>query len=105
MCRCDSLHDSRQWPLNSLVKEANWNYGNAIQDGNFVLGRIAVHEYRITDAKEFLKQAGDTPGSPQLDSFGPNMSLAKDMLEAARKTLYSRISKLVGSFGKTISAS
>lgn len=64
---------------------ANWNYGNAIQDGNLVLGRIAVHEHRITDAKEFLKLAGDSAGSPQLDSFGPNMSLAKDLLEAGEK--------------------
>ena len=63
----------------------NWNYGNAIQDGNIVLGRIAVGERRIADAKHFLEEAGKSPGSPQMDSFGPNMSLAKDLLEVGEK--------------------
>jgi len=63
----------------------NWNYGNAIQDGNIVLGRIAVREGRITDAKRFLEDAGKSPGSPQMDSFGPNMSLAKDLLEKGER--------------------
>jgi hypothetical protein len=63
----------------------NWNYGNAIQDGNIVLGRIAVREGRIADARHFLEEAGKSPGSPQMNSFGPNMSLAKDLLEAGEK--------------------
>ena len=61
--------------------EDDWNYGNAVHDGNMVLGRVAVTEGRIDDAKAFLIKAGETPGSPQLDSFGPNMSLAKDLIE------------------------
>jgi tetratricopeptide (TPR) repeat protein len=60
---------------------ANWNYGNAIHKGNLVLGRIAVHEGRIADAVTFLRASGETPGSPQLNSFGPNMSLARDLLQ------------------------
>lgn len=59
----------------------NWNYGNAIQDGNLVLGRIAVRDGRIEEAKNYLLEAGKSPGSPQMDSFGPNMGLAKDLLE------------------------
>ncbi len=59
----------------------NWNYGNAIHKGNLVLGRIAVREERIADAVKFLRASGETPGSPQLNSFGPNMSLARDLLE------------------------
>jgi hypothetical protein len=61
----------------------DWNYGNAIQDGNLVLGRIAVREGRIAEAKQRLLEAGRSPGSPQMNSFGPNMSLAKDLLEKA----------------------
>jgi len=64
---------------------SNWNYGNAIQDGNLVLGRIAVSEGRIEDAKQYLLAAGKSKGSPQMDSFGPNMSLAKDLLEKGER--------------------
>jgi hypothetical protein len=32
-------------------------------------------------AKQFLLAAGRTPGSPQLDSFGPDMTLAQGLLE------------------------
>jgi len=63
----------------------DWNYGNAIHDGNMVLGRIALRESKIDEAKAFLKAAGKTPGSPQLGSFGPNMSLAKDLLEIGER--------------------
>jgi tetratricopeptide (TPR) repeat protein len=65
--------------------QRDWNYGNAMQDANLVLGRIAVHEGRIDDAKHYLLEAGKSPGSPQMDSFGPNMSLAKDLLEKGER--------------------
>jgi hypothetical protein len=45
----------------------NWNYGNAIQDGNLVFGRIAVKEGRLDEAKEFLRKAGKLP------DFGANL--------------------------------
>jgi len=63
----------------------DWNYGNAIQDGNLVLGRIAVQVGRLDDAKKYLREAGNSPGSPQMNSFGPNMSLAKDLLEKGQQ--------------------
>src|SRR5258706_13419306 len=49
--------------------QGNWNYGNAVQDAHLVLGRIAVKEGRIADAKRYLLGAGNSPGSPQMDSF------------------------------------
>jgi hypothetical protein len=63
----------------------NWNYGNAIQDANLVLGRIAVHEGKIIEAKKFLAASGKSNGSPQMNSFGPNMSLALDLLKAGER--------------------
>src|SRR6266516_8030175 len=63
----------------------NWNYGNAVQDANLVLGRIAVTEGRTNEAKQYLIAAGNSPGSPQMNSFGPNVSLAKDLLEKGER--------------------
>jgi hypothetical protein len=65
--------------------ERDWNYGNAIHDGNMVLGRLAVHSGQVAEGKKYLLLAGATPGSPQLDSFGPNMSLAKDLIELGER--------------------
>jgi RNA polymerase sigma factor (sigma-70 family) len=65
--------------------KGDWNYGNAIQDANLVLGRIAVREGKIEAAKRYLIAAGKSPGSPQMDSFGPNLTLAKDLLEKGER--------------------
>lgn len=62
-------------------KRSDWNYGNAIHNGNILLGRIALQNGDIPGAKRHLVAAGETPGSPQLNSFGPNMSLAKELFE------------------------
>ena len=73
--------------LNEAAGErGNWNYGNAVHKGNLTLGRIAAAQGQLADAVTFLRAAGDTPGSPQLNSFGPNMSLAKDLLERGETT-------------------
>ncbi|MHC4075043.1 MAG: tetratricopeptide repeat protein [Planctomycetota bacterium] len=63
----------------------DWNYGNAIHKGHIALGRIALRRGRIDSAKGHLLEAGRTPGSPQLDSFGPNMLLAKELFEEGQK--------------------
>lgn len=58
-----------------------WNRGNRIHHGNLILGRIALSEGDVDEAKSRLLLAGKTNGSPQLNSFGPNMLLAKELLE------------------------
>ena len=60
--------------------EENWNYGNAIHSSHVVLGRIALTQGSKDQAVDHLFFAADTPGSPQLNSFGPNLSLAHDLL-------------------------
>jgi tetratricopeptide (TPR) repeat protein len=49
--------------------------------GNFVLGRIALREGKVEVAKSYLLASGKTAGNPLLNTFGPNMSLAKELLE------------------------
>ena len=59
----------------------DWNYGNAIHDGHMTLGLIAAGKNDIGTADRELLEAGRTPGSPQLNSFGPNMALADILLK------------------------
>src|SRR5690349_13482114 len=40
----------------------NRSYPDAVHDGNMVLGRIALHEGRIEEAKHYLIEAGQTSG-------------------------------------------
>jgi hypothetical protein len=60
----------------------DWNYGNAIHAGHAVLGLLALRDGDTQRAVQELHKAGATPGSPQLDSFGPSMQLAKQLLRA-----------------------
>ena len=57
----------------------NWNYGNAIHNANSILGLVALRGGRKAEAVSYLRAAGDTPGSPQLDSFGPSLLLAREV--------------------------
>ncbi len=78
--------------------EAGWNYGNRVHHGNLILGRIALREANIDEAKSRLIAAGNTPGSPQLNSFGPNMALAKALLEIGEREVVLEYFKLCSKF-------
>ena len=65
--------------------QKDWNYGNAIQDANQVLGRIALAAGDVAEAEKRLLASADSKGSPQMNSFGPNMRLAKELLEKGGK--------------------
>jgi hypothetical protein len=57
-----------------------WNYGNAIHDGHRILGHVALREGDVDAARTHLLESAKTPGSPQLNSFGPELTLARDLL-------------------------
>ena len=61
--------------------QQNWNYGNAIHLGHTVLGLLALQRGDIAVANAELGKSGGTPGSPQLNTFGPTMQLAKALLK------------------------
>jgi hypothetical protein len=60
----------------------NWNYGNAIHNANSILGLVALRNGRKAEAVTYLGAAGATPGSPQLDTFGPSLLLARELAKA-----------------------
>jgi hypothetical protein len=78
----------------------DWNYGNALHEGNVVLGLVALKRADIAGAKEHLLAAGQTPGSPQLNSFGPNMTLAKELLEKGEREVVLTYLQSCGKFWK-----
>lgn len=66
-------------------RQAEWNYGPAIHHGNLVLGRIVLKKGDLEAAKAHLLKAGKISGGGTLSSFGPNMVLAKELLEKGEK--------------------
>jgi len=72
-----------------LLKFADHNpqrsVGNSIHYGNLILGRLALRSGYVETAKAYLIEAGKTPGSPQLNSFGPRLALAKELLEIGER--------------------
>ena len=58
----------------------NWNAGNALHYGHTVLGLVAHAKGQRKAAVTALHLAGAGPGSPQLNSYGPSMLLARELL-------------------------
>lgn len=82
-------------------KYANdWNYGNAVQDANHVLGQIAFGKGDIAEAKRRLLASAESKGSPQMNSFGPNMQLAKALLEKGERDVVLEYFQRCGKFWK-----
>jgi len=57
-----------------------WKDGQIEHDCNSILGLIAIQNGDIVGAKNHLTLAGQSSGSPALGSFGPDFSLAYELL-------------------------
>ena len=68
-----------------IAKGQDWFPGDEVHQGHITLGRIALLAGNIPEAKQHLIEAGRTQGSPVLNSFGPNMMLAKELLEKGER--------------------
>jgi len=76
----------------------NWNYGNVIHNSHQVLGLIRLREGKREEAIQMLLAAGRTPGSPQLNSFGPRMVLARELLQKGERESVLQYIELVALF-------
>ena len=80
---------------------SSWNYGNVVYEANQILGLAALKKGDVAAAKKYLIAAGKTRGSPQLDSFGPEMTLAQALLEKGEKECVLEFLDLVAKFWAT----
>lgn len=73
----------------SMLEQASayddWNTGNAVHHGHTILGMLALEADDADAAAQHLLAAGATRGSPQLNSFGPDFSLAREVLKRGRR--------------------
>ena len=61
--------------------------GDSIHMGNQILGRLSLQAGDIDKAGKYLITSARTVGSPVLNSFGPSMILAKELLEKDQKDI------------------
>ena len=66
------------------VPEEDWNFGNLMHHGHIIKGYALLRADDIEGATKELQAAGRTPGSPQLNSFGPDINLAWELLQRGR---------------------
>jgi tetratricopeptide (TPR) repeat protein len=59
--------------------------GDAVHYGNTVLGRIALRNGDTATATAHLLKSAAISGNPHLDTYGPNMMLAKELLEKGER--------------------
>jgi hypothetical protein len=100
----------------------DWNYGNAVHSAHLVLGRIAADAGRMGEAKRHLMESVTSlpytfesiktepweepfpkrpyKASPQMDTFGPDMSFAHFLLEKGEKEAVLKYLDLCGRFWK-----
>ena len=87
--------------LRENTDKSSWNYGNVVYEANQILGLAALRRGNVDAAKRYLLAAGRTPGSPQLDSFGPEMTLAQALLAQGQKQVVLTFLDLVTKFWAT----
>jgi hypothetical protein len=72
---------ARMFEVAVEIDEDDWHYGNLVHWGHIILGHACLQEDDVVGAQAELRAAGRTPGSPQLNSFGPDLWLAWTLLK------------------------
>jgi hypothetical protein len=71
---------AQEWLAMAPDFRDGWEHGNAIHDGNEILGLIALKKNDVAEAKSRLRAAGQTRGSPEIFASGPDLRLAEALL-------------------------
>jgi tetratricopeptide (TPR) repeat protein len=87
--KIEDYEKAKAYSKESLSLSSNhqndWNYGNSIHNSNMVLGRLSLKDGDTEKAKEYLLESAKSKGSPQLDTFGPSLKLANELLIAGER--------------------
>ncbi len=79
-------------------RDWGWNYGNTVHWGHIYLGKISLLSGDRNAALGHLKKAAKIHGSPLLNSFGPDFTLARGLLELGMQEAVLDYLKACGSF-------
>ncbi len=96
--RADAVRLSTEYLKLADDHKDDWNYGNAVHDANAALGLVALREGKPNTAAEYLLMAGHSPGSPQMDTFGPDLQLADALLANGDREVVIEYLNLIGRF-------
>lgn len=80
--------------------EKRSGYANAKHDMNTVYGRLALQQEDFDAAKQYLLEAGRSSGSATLNSFGPSMALAEELIRRGEPEIVLEYFKLCSVFWK-----
>ena len=83
----DSLDEAQRFARELLAQGTAQHplNGQYFHDAHIVLGRVALRRNNVGEAKRHLLEAGTVTGGGALTSFGPNMSLAKELVERGER--------------------
>ena len=84
--------------LASVNEAPEWDRGNLVHEMQVLRGRVALERGDLDEAAARLASAGKVPGSPQLDSFGPDWTLAEDLLAKGKRDAVAAYVDAVGGF-------
>jgi hypothetical protein len=82
----------------AVTEPDDWNYGNLLHHNHIIRGKVFLAQDEIDAASAELLKAGGTTGSPQLDSFGPDLSLAWALLAVGRDADFVRYMRAISAF-------
>lgn len=83
--QADEIHKARIYSQTAITlaekHQGSTRYGDAVHHAHIARGLLALHDGYVELAVQDLLAAGAVPKAPVIGSFGPNMSLAKALLE------------------------
>jgi hypothetical protein len=90
-------HANRALQMIAKSPPTMWT-GNVHYEAHTTLGRLALQSGDVRTAKKHLIEAAKTTGSPSLDTFGPDMTLARELLDAGERDAVIQYLELVERF-------